>query len=209
MKKAFSIFIPILLMYLSVNAQEPADSSLGIRLSNFNASRQTNQVKLYWKVACFVSYANFDVQRSTDGQHFTSIHQFTADYLRCQQPFEYADAGATGQVFYRLKVGNIDGRISSEKIIRIAANEIAETRVEVSSPARGNFLQLSVSTASDESIDLQIIGPQGHVHQTFSIKPGKGNSTVELPVNLPANGLYILRYGNGKERKSLQFFKTS
>lgn len=209
MKKFFSAFVLILLISIAAPAQAPSDSSLGIRLSNFNASKQITGIALHWKVACFVNYANFDVQRSTDGLHFTSIYQFQADYLRCQQPFEYTDAAAVGQVFYRLKVGNIDGRFSSEKIIRISANEIAGTRIEVISPARGNFLQLTVSTANDEAISLQIFNTQGKLFQTFSINPGKGNSTIELPVKLPGTGLYMLRYGSGKERKSVQFFKTS
>ncbi|MFZ1527926.1 MAG: T9SS type A sorting domain-containing protein [Ferruginibacter sp.] len=209
MKKHFFAFISLLAIVIAAKAQAPADSSLGIRLSSFNAGKQTNRVMLYWKVACFVSYANFDVQRSADGVHFTSIHQFQADYLRCQQPFEYADANAAGQVFYRLKVGNIDGRFSSEKIIRISADEITRTTIEVIAPVRGNFLQLFVSTNSDEKIDLQLINMQGSLLQTLSIRPGKGNSIVEVPVSLPQNGLYILRPKNSTQTKSIQFFKTS
>ncbi|MEP6617243.1 MAG: hypothetical protein ABJA57_11715, partial [Ginsengibacter sp.] len=113
--KKFLLLYTLTLLVFSIDAQTFSDS-IPVRLKSFEASRTNNSNKLYWAVACFLDYAKFDIQRSGDGINFTTINSFEADKLRCRQPFTYEDRTANGKVFYRLKVGDLDGRDYVSKI---------------------------------------------------------------------------------------------
>ena len=72
---------------------------------------------------CFLLYAKFEVQRSIDGRNYTTINTFEADQLRCKQPFNFIDRNVSGTLFYRIKVGDLDGRFSASKIVAVTGKE--------------------------------------------------------------------------------------
>lgn len=208
MKQLIAFFFFMGFFSSNVRSQLTGDTSIGIRLSAFSASKQNNEVKLNWKVACRVSYARFDVQRSTDGINFSTINSFQADYLRCQQPFDYTDLTAVGQVFYRIKVGDIDGRFSTEKIVKVTGKEITGTEIRIVSPVTGNFLQLTVAARSNEKIKLQILDLSGIILQNLSISPDKGVSRLEILFNNLQSGFYLLHYQTTGKSESVRFVKN-
>lgn len=209
MKQFITFFFFMSFFSSNVRSQLTGDTSIGIRLSTFNASKQNNEVKLNWKVACRISFARFEVQRSTDGINFSTINSFQADYLRCQQPFDYTDPTVIGQVFYRIKVGDIDGRFSTEKVVKVTGKEITDTEIRIVSPVTGSFLQLTVAANSNEKIELQMLNMSGNTLQNLSISPGKGINQMEIPLTNFQAGMYILSYQTSGERKSVRFVKSN
>lgn len=97
----------------------PTDSVL-VRLSTLNAKTIGNNARLNWKVVCFLQYAKFEIQRSANGINYTTINTFEAHQLRCRQPFDFTDANISGLVYYRIKVGDLDGRFSTSKTVAIS-----------------------------------------------------------------------------------------
>ncbi|MDZ4793292.1 MAG: T9SS type A sorting domain-containing protein [Bacteroidota bacterium] len=209
MKQLITFCFCIGLFSSNVKSQLTGDTSIGVRLSTFNASKNNNDVKLNWKVACRISYARFEVQRSTDGINFSTINSFQADYLRCLQPFDYTDILAFGQVFYRIKVGDIDGRFSIEKVVKVAGKAISDTEIRIISPVTGNFLQLTVAANNNENIGLQVLNISGNILQTLNISPGKGINQMEIPFNNSQAGIYILSYQMAGIKKSVRFVKSN
>ena len=209
MKKIIAFLLLAVFFNTDAISQLTGDTSTGVRLSYFNASKQNNEVRLNWQVACRISYARFEVQRSANGIDFTTINSFQADYLRCQQPFDYTDPTATGQVFYRIKVGDIDGRFSTEKVIKITGKEITRAEIKVISPVTGSFLQLTVEAKSKEKIALQILNMSGSLLQSLTINPGKGINQIEMPLTNLQAGEYILSYRTEGEKKSVKFIKSN
>lgn len=207
MKK--NIVLPFLLICLQWTAQSQltGDTLTGVRLSSFHASKQNNLVSLNWKVACRLSYAQFEVQRSVNGIDFITIHSFQADYLRCQLPFDYSEPAPSGQAFYRIKVGDIDGKFSTEKVVKVSGREIEETDIKIISPVTGNYLQLTVEAASTNPVSVQLVNSSGVIQQQISLSPSKGITRVEIPIwNMPG-GTYFLNYQTAGKNKSIQFIK--
>jgi hypothetical protein len=209
MKKIITILFIIGFFNGNALGQLTADTSTSIRLTAFNAGVQNNEVKLYWKVACRVSYALFEVQRSSDGTNFSTINSFQADYLRCLQPFNFTDPTATGLVFYRLKVGDIDGRFSTEKVLKLTGREIRDTKIKIVSPVTGSFLSLIVEAGSNEIIWLNILNMAGNSIQNLSINPGKGINQMEIPLLNFKAGMYILNYQTAGKKRSARFVKSN
>ncbi len=212
MKKVIVILSFFFLSGIVVKAQLLIDSSyVPVSISTINAVSNTDNNKLTWKTACFISYAKFDIQRSYDGINYSSIDGFTADQLRCQQPFDYSDYTVNqlaGRVYYRLKVGDIDGRVYNSKIVAVFTqgqgveiNSITPTIVTSSAT-------LSISSSVTDNSVITITNVQGVVVKSIPTKLTKGVNTIQIAAADLATGKYWLTIRTSKElAKTVQFIK--
>lgn len=110
MKGIFAFFISIVIC----NAVAAQSDSIyfPVRLESFEVGVSNDVALLRKKTICYLQFANSQVQKSIDGKDYVTIDSFVADKLRCRQPFDYKDSSAInqGNGFYRINVGNIDGK---------------------------------------------------------------------------------------------------
>ena len=192
---------------ISVKAQS-GDSSIPVRLKSFDAVRADNANKLNWIVTCFLEYANFEIQRSSDGIHYNPINSFQADRLRCRQPFNYEDRGVNGKVFYRIRVGDLDGRFYTSKITvvigKLKGYEIASmVPTLVSSNAT-----ITISSADYDKVNLRVTNLQGITMYRKSLSLVKGNNNIRIDLSALPKGNYVLSSVNSEEQlKTIRFVK--
>lgn len=206
------ITISCLILSISAKAQVLIDSSyVPVRISTIEAVSNTNNNKLTWKTACFISYAKFDIQRSYDGINYSSIDGFTADQLRCQQPFDYSDYTANqlaGRVYYRLKVGDLDGRVYNSKIVAVFTNGQG---IEINSflpTIVTSSATMSISSSAADNAVINITNVQGVIVKTIPTKLSKGVNVVQIAAADLAAGKYWLTLRTSKEQiKTTQFIK--
>ncbi len=206
--------IPLLLasfffMQLMLSAQE--ESLIPVRISFFDATSGNHLNKLYWKTACSLDYANFEIQRSYTGSDYTTIHTFTADRFRCTQPFDYSDINANqlaGKVFYRLKVGDRDGRVYNSKIVTVLTRgEGIEINSFTPTIVTGSA-SVSISSSTNNDAIITIINIQGLMVNSHKIRLTKGLNIVPLPTADLRPGKYWIKLVNSKnEVKTTPFFK--
>ena len=206
MKKYLLLFITWLWVY-SINAQNTSETVL-VRLKSFEAAKTTNSNKLDWAVACFLNFARFEVQRSNDGINYSTINVFEADQLRCRQPFTYEDKTANGKVFYRIKVGDLDGRVYTSKttvvIGKLKGFEIASMVPTLVS----SNTTVTISSATTDKAAISITNLQGATVIKKSIPLLKGNNYILLELSNLAAGFHILTSVNSEgELKTVRFMK--
>lgn len=201
----------ILILSFSVSSLAQLDSSIiPVRLSYFEASSNATGTTLRWKSVCYLEYANFEILRSTDGTTFTPINDFTADRIRCQDPFDYTDnnISSTGQLLYKINVKGIDGKAYQSKIIAvftkgkgIVINSFSPTLVTTSAT-------ISISSASSETIQLSVINMQGRIVKQQKVSLTKGASTHELNLAELQKGQYQAVFQQeGGEKKVISFIR--
>lgn len=201
--------IVILTAFTTMNAkgQSVADT-FSVRLKTFEGYKTENKNKLHWTVACFLNYANFEVQRSFDGANYNTIHSFQSDRLRCKQPFDFEDVASTGKVFYRVRVGDLDGQFYTSKIIFISGKMngfdiAAMVPTFVTSTATINFV-----SSSNNKVEFTICNLQGLVVMKKTIPISKGNNEILLDCSELAKGIYVLSTQNSEsELKTIRFMK--
>lgn len=205
------LFILIMTLGSCIAAQSqtaPTDSVL-VRLTTLEATTINNDARLDWKVVCFLLYAKFEIQRSLDGTNYTTINAFEADQLRCRLPFDFTDANVSGRLYYRIKVGDLDGRFSTSKIVAIAGKEKGfEINSLTPSLINNNNTTLSISSATADKAEITITNFQGAVVKRISVTLNKG--VTELPVDASnlARGNYILTVINrAADIKTTRFAK--
>jgi hypothetical protein len=208
MKKIISIII-----FITVSSGTSAQSDSNyfpVRLSSFDATVYNNIAKLHWRTICYLQYANFQIQKSSDGENFTTIHSFTADKLRCRQPFDFSDSSLSsqGNVYYKINVGNIDGQFFSSAIRTVYLKEGGFDLVSVYPTMATSSLNFSLSDNKDESFWAAIVSGSGAVVKMQQFQAVKGITKYVINTNSLPSGFYWLQVYNGKgDSKTSKFFK--
>lgn len=207
MKKTLSILL-IFIVGLSANAQTNTDSTTPVRLKTFEVSKTEMGNKLHWTVSCFLTFAIFEVQRSNDGTNYTTINTFQADILRCLQPFDYEDKTALGKTFYRVRVGDKDGKIFTSKIAVITGKQKGFDIAAMYPTIVKSTAIVSITSTNTNKAQIQVYNLQGTkvLQQTSTLT--NGNNDIILDCTKLAQGTYILAIQNSEgELKTIQFIK--
>ena len=207
MKKSIGFIFSLLIVFSSFGQLIP-NEGLPVSVQTLDIAKQGSDIKLNWKVACFIEKANFEIQRSSDGVQYETIHSFQADKTRCSQPFNYEDHNVTGKQFYRVRVGNADGQFFSSKIVSITGankgyniNSFLPTIVSTTAA-------INISSASADKTLLKISNFHGNLLYVKQVMLEKGNNEIRLDLSALPFGNYILNSINGEgEIRTIRFVK--
>lgn len=201
------LIICISLFTLPAKAQL-GDSSIPVRLKSFDAVKTGNSNKLNWAVVCFLEYANFEVQRSSDGVNYITINSFQADRLRCLQPFDYEDRNVGGKVYYRIKVGDLDGRFYTSKITVVIGKARGFEIASMIPTLVGSNATATISSAANDKAEIRINTLVGVAMYKKSLALVKGNNTIPLALSALPSGNYVLSLVNTEgQLKTIRFIK--
>ncbi|MEI7472920.1 MAG: T9SS type A sorting domain-containing protein [Chitinophagaceae bacterium] len=181
-----------------------------IDLISFSGKEIKEGIGLTWATAQELAVNYFEVERSLDGQHFSSIGRVASAHQNSsiRTDYEMIDKQpAAGLNYYRLKEVDITGRIIYSNIIAIN-KYIPQLLVSVyPNPVHG-LLSVKCTAPSDLLILAKIYNSDGHEIKTFSGQIMAGQSILKTSVaDLPA-GLYFLNlFDNGKRIGETVFIK--
>lgn len=207
-KKNFILLLTCIVVP-GINAQ--SDSSFfTVRLSAFDVSANKNISKLHWKTVCYLQYANFEIQKSTNGTDYITLNSFTADRLRCLQPFDFVDSALSnqGNVFYRVNVGNIDGTFYHSVVRRVFLKAKGFDLVSVYPTIATDAINFSLTNGENETFLAMVVDQRGIIVKEQKHQTPKGLSYNNFQIgNLPS-GYYLLQVLNEKgEIKTAKFIK--
>ncbi len=184
-------------------------SVLSIKISYINGSRNNGFNTINWLAACTSTQAIFEIERSADGRNFNAIHSITASQARCAQPFTYVDnTNLSGNVFYRIKSIDIDGRFNYSSTVKLGSRQ-KDMQLEAVIPNPvSDQAQLSISAAKNDKLQLSIISMDGKLQQRSIVQLQSGSSIISLDVAHLQKGMYIIKgvFSDGQTR-SLKFLK--
>ena len=180
-----SIFLYIISVLSVHHLQAQTDSvRFPVSLSSFEAGLSNNTAKLKWKTECYLTYANFQIQKSTNAVTFTTLNSFIADKLRCQQPFEFIDSAANNSdiVYYRINAGDIDGHFFHSKIIKLSLKQTNFEFVSVTPTIIKSKATLIFSSPYNGNIKINVTNQLGILVKQYNYQVNRGiqNFTLEL-----------------------------
>jgi len=185
--------------------------ALPIDINYFTGTKQATGHLLNWKINCNNSVrATMILERSSDSRNFSSINSITADALRCMLPFDFTDTHPlSGINYYRLKVIDIDGKISYSSIVALLNAIKGYEIISIApNPVVSDYFTLNITSAIALKIDLQITDMQGRLVMRFSAPLIAGFNSIPVNTSKLATGTYILAGNiNGDKTRSLRFVK--
>lgn len=203
MRKALAIVI-LIISYYAGSAQSDSSYYNTVRLSSFDVSVANNITKLHWKTICFLQYANFQIQKSANGTDYNTISSFTADRLRCQQPFDFTDSLSAnqGNIFYRINVGNIDGTFYNSAVRRVYLKEKGFDLLAIYPTIVTSSANFTLSSADNKTFYATIINQSGVSVKKIKLKVPKGLSFYSLQTSGLPPGYYWLQVFKMSREKS-------
>ena len=139
-----------------------------VTLIDFKAQVRGNSVMLNWYATQETDFRQYEIERSIDGRRFTQIGNVAGRNLTNYQ-FEDVDVPLNRQVFYRLKMVDIDGKFKYSKTVSVRVRQLASA------------MRLSPNPASDQ-LTIRLERPlQGTA--TLQIRDMAGKLMSSMPIN--------------------------
>ena len=207
--KTFLLYVIIILVVdFKAIGQNSEYDSVPVRISYLNAGQDNNKTRLNWKVVCYLSLANFEVQKSKNGVDYLTIRSFTADKIRCQSPFDFEDVVASTHTYYRLKVGDKDGNFSTSKIVETFGKEKSFAINSITPSLVTANTMVSISSSSADRANIVITNLQGILVKRLTVSLVRGVTDIRLNVSDLEKGGYIISvYNSNSERRTARLLK--
>lgn len=205
MKRTLLIILTLSVSF-SIKAQDFSSDSVPVRLKYIKATQQNGSNKLQWSVVCLLDYARFDIQRSDDGVTYTSIYQLQADKTRCLAAFEHDDNSGNGRLFYRIRVGDLDGRYYTSKTVIVYGREKGFEITSISPSVVQTGTYLSVSSATTDRVETSIADIKGNIIRRRYYTVQTGNNDLFMDASSLQKGIYFVTLINQSGQKKVSRF---
>lgn len=172
---------------------------LPVTLINFTATPDDKKVKLNWSTATETNNDRFEIQRSIDGINFKNIDQVKGKgNSTSKTDYAYTDEakGFTGNIFYRLKQVDLDGKFtySAIKNVRIDAGKIL---ISIAPNPFTEQVKLNVHCDKATRLTIRLLNNSGQIVTSSKYDTKQGNNELRINnlSNLP-KGIYSLELTN-------------
>lgn len=185
---------------------------LPLKLLNFTGANENNAVSLKWQTANEVNTGYFDVERSDDGQFYFSIGRVNANQnTTTTTTYSYKDSKAAstgGNIFYRLKMVDKDGKSKYSEVISIKPHNVslALKKVYPTVFSAGSNINIEMTSDKNRFVNLSMIDENGKVYlkQNTALSQGSNDLKITTPSNLPKGMMFLkLNTNNFQQTESL------
>jgi hypothetical protein len=171
---------------------------------DFNAVKQNDKGYLTWAIENTTTLKQLEIERSANGRNFISLATVAATSI-------YFDDNqllpATN--YYRLKMTDVNGKISYSIIIALINNKTGFDMVSVLPTIVSSNAILNVSSAQKTKIDVVITDISGRKVQQMKYTINAGSSQVALNLVKLSTGVYVITaYTSEGDVKTLRFVKN-
>jgi len=185
---------------------------LPVELISFAGEERNCQIDLNWQTATEINSDFFVIERSYNGINFTEIGRLNAaGNSQAVVNYNFSDANASVQNYYRLKQVDVDGTYEYSNIIRISTTCFDGTVSDIldiyPNPVNSSGeVNLSIFSKTNQSADIIILNMEGKVLFNKPANLVEGANSLNYSVKGLAAGTYFLRLKGKNWHSSTQKF---
>lgn len=185
-------------------------SALPLEFVSFIAEKQNGKIVLNWTVVQDATIAIFEIQRSNDGISFVPAgeknpHDFTSGINGNWQYVITDSRPATGTVFYRIKMKDVNGKQVYSKVVAVTADATNTTTCRVYPNPVSRYLVIQMPVSMPVASISLFNGAGISVNQLRRQSIPNGVYTMDLQ-NQPA-GIYLLQVSDGQQHYRFKVIK--
>lgn len=172
-----------------------ANAVLPLTLLSFDGRREERSIQLNWTTTNETNVSYFDVERSFNGNEFHTIQTLAAKNNASVNTYISSDQSTTaltaaGNIYYRLKMVDKDGKFSFSKLVMI--QPLKQTGLSVfPNPVKGGKVFIKMEAPANKKLHISIRDVAGKIYKTFNAAPVTGS--VALDVKTLATGMYFVK----------------
>jgi hypothetical protein len=183
------------------------ETVIPVESKRFFAKKQANpnDVLLTWETATEINNAGFDVEKSTNGTHFSSMGFVKGvGNSVALNSYHFMDNNFVNTAYYRLKQMDNNGKTTYSAIISVQKDngKLALT-VFPNLITNESVLTVDVINAPQNTLELSVFDANGRV-----VFESHKSILTEIPVVDFAKGLYFVKIKNGLETVVSKFVKN-
>lgn len=157
--------------------------TLGVSLVYFKGVQSNRKHLLNWKVNCTSSEVKFEIERSNDGLHYSTIGTMTALQARCNEPFDFRDDNPlSGTNYYRIRIIDVDGKPALSNIVTLTLKDRRFDLVGLyPNMISGNNPILKIDAVESGQVAVSIFDFSGRLisRQQLNVLPGINQVTLD------------------------------
>ena len=167
----------------------PEDGIIPVRLTSFKATAVASGIQLLWATSQEINTKQFEIEKSTDGIHFTGISKVASSgNSSIVHNYNLIDTKpVNGLNYYRLKTVDISGNFSYSNIVKI--NYGLKNISIFPNPA---IDMVTVQHPVSTNAIIVITDMQGRRINTQNINPA--NTSDNISVKNLSKGQYMVKY---------------
>lgn len=171
----------------------PCGVVLPVEMLEFDASTEHDGNEVHWKVASETDLSHYEVEHSTDGQHFVNLGMVDAmDNSSAISNYNYLHNNPPHSInYYRLKMVDIDGEFSYSRIAVLDNRKGIQDWQVYPNPAT-NLVYLRYENELDDQVEFRIRDITGRVAKSITYRQKKGTNSLELSIDELVSGSYFI-----------------
>lgn len=178
---------------------------LYVEISDFYGVEREGYNELNWKTSAEYNNSHFEVERSIDGENFTSIGTVTGNGNSLEEStYRFNDySPGNSATYYRLKQFDYNGEMDLSDIIVMAQTGNREFKVVNAFPnPTSDFFTIQLISPEEDIVSVQVRSANGRTMSTLNRQLQTGINELELDVSDLSKGLYMINIINGKSQKT-------
>jgi hypothetical protein len=169
---------------------------LPVKLISFSGSNKGDINTLNWKTATEINSSRYEVERSPDKQNFETIGTVQSANQGNGSSYRHDDnirSLNAGNVFYRLKIIDNDGRYTHSTILHINLRNRNEKIVVIGNITSHFINVITPASLLSKPLQADIMSPDGRVVKKITIS----NLSSIIYVTALEPGKYYIRFTQG------------
>jgi Secretion system C-terminal sorting domain len=187
---------------------------LPVTFINFSGRRTGNRNNLTWTTGSEQNSRGFEVQRSQDGQNFTTIafvNTLAPGGSTSNLTYTFADDNFTGTIqYYRLRQVDLNNQGRYTAVVKIKGEQAAAFSIDGIAPNPvQNSLTASISSPTKTLVNLQVTDMTGRILQQRKVTVAEGTNVIPINVASLGSGIYLLKviYPDNNQMPAVKFIK--
>ena len=167
---------------------------LPVLLTSFDATYSNGSANLKWQTSQEINNDRFEIFRSFNGNDFEMVGNVAgAGNSSLSKDYQFQDrvSNASGQVFYKLKQVDKDGRFAFSNVVKLNLSNVAASFQLFPNPVVNNFTA-SFSAPKATSATLMIRNVSGQTIYSKTLSVIKGNNSVVVNNAPLKTGMYYV-----------------
>jgi subtilase family serine protease len=189
----------------------PFGTALPLTLLSFDGVVKNEQAVLTWRTTSEENVKQFELERSFNGTRFEKVSIINAQNTTGILRYQYTDVDfntvPSNNIFYRLRMVDIDMQFSYSNIVRLTKPLLADYVKVYPNPVKHTLL-VQVRSSVNGHYNLSIIDAGGKLILAKQFGVSAGMQTLSMPVQILPQGIYVLimRDADGSS-KEVRFIK--
>ncbi len=190
-----------------------ASGLVPVNLTTFTGVKEGNRNILNWSTANETNNKAFELQRSANGEKFSSIATINskAENGNSSSVLTYSyndEKPLTGTNYYRLRQLDKDGRESYSSIVVLKSISITKAEITRVYPNPvAEQLNVVVNTPSSEKVNIRITDLVGKTIAEKMLQTNQGDNNIQFNTSALSRGTYLIKiFSSSESEMSIQKF---